>query len=377
VTIAAVLAAYAALAGLLGDSLLRRGQWAARAPLPGIIVWLAAAWSVIAATVLAGLSLAVDSTAIGGQLSRVIGACVIRLRSAYATPGGSLMAWPGLTVTVAVMAWAALAIARYLGTDWRFALRHAEVARVVGRKAPVPGAILVDHEVPSAYCIASRPPTVVVTSGALRALDATHLAAVIAHEHAHLRAHHQLLQALARIARRTAPLLPLSRHADEQVATLIELHADDVATRESGPAPLASALAILATAAAPGPSPGLSATSADVLQRVHRLLRPAPPVSPLRRRLLAAAALVLVVGPFLLALLPAVVALALGKVHTALTAKRPAGGSRVGRVDRRRAISRAPAGVIRRRAGRCCPWRSRWGSGQWPPGRIRPRRCWR
>lgn len=316
-TIAAVLAAYAAIAGVVGGSLLRRGRWAARAPLPGIIVWLAAAWSVIVATALAGLSLAVDSTAIGAQLSRVIGACVIRLRSAYATPGGGLVAWPGLIVTTAVIAWAALAVARYLGTDRRFALRHAEAARVVGRTAPALGAVLIDHAVPAAYCIASRPATVVVTSGALRALNGRQLAAVIAHEHAHLRARHQLLQAMARIARRTAPFVPLFRHADEQVATLIELHADDVATPVSGPAPLAAALAILATAAPSGPAPALSATSADVLQRIQRLLRPATPAGPLRRRLLGTVALALAFGPILLALVPAMVALALGKVHSA------------------------------------------------------------
>jgi Zn-dependent protease with chaperone function len=314
VTIAAVLASYAAVAGTIGGSLLRRGRWATCAPLPGIIVWLAAAWSVIVATALAGLSLAVGSTAIGSQLSRVIGACVIRLRSAYATPGGSSLAWPGLIGTAAVIAWAVLAAARYLGTDRRRALRHAEAARMVGRNAPALGAVLVDHAVPAAYCIASRPPTVVVTTGAFRALDTPQLAAVVAHEHAHLRAHHQLLQALARIARRTAPF-PLCRHADEQVATLIELHADDIARQVSGPMPLAAALAILATATPAGPAPGLAASSTDVLQRIHRLLRPAAPAGPLRRRLLAAAALTMVTGPVLLALLPAIVARALGKIQ--------------------------------------------------------------
>ncbi len=316
-TIAAVLAAYAALVGLLGGSLLRRGRWAARAPLSGIIVWLAAAWSVIIATALAGLSLAVDSTAIGGQLSRLIGACVIRLRSAYATPGGSLVAWPGLMIAVVVLAWVVLGVARYLGTERRLALRHAEAAHLVGWWDTELGAVLVDHAVPAAYSISSRPATVVVTSAALEALDETQLAAVLAHEHAHLRAHHHLLQALARVARRTAPFLPLPRHAEEQVAGLIELHADDLASRRSGAAALASALAILATAASPGPSPGLSVTSADVFGRIHRLLRPAAPASPVRRRLLAAGALALAVGPVLLALIPALIALALGKVHTA------------------------------------------------------------
>jgi Zn-dependent protease with chaperone function len=323
VTIAAVLAAYAAFAGLHGGSLLRRGRWASRAPLPGIIIWVTAAWSVIVAIVLAGVSLAVGSTAIGGQLSYLIGACVIRLRSAYATPGGRSVAWAGLIAAAIILAWAALAVVRYLGTDRRRALRHAEAARMVGQREPALGAVLVEHAVPAAYSISSRPPTVVVTSGALRVLDAAQLAAVLAHEHAHLRAHHHLLQALAKTARRTAPFLPLLRDAEVQVATLIELHADDVATRLSGPAPLASALAILATAASPGPSPGLSATSADVLQRIHRLLGTAAPAGPIRHRLLGIVALALAVGPILLALLPAIVALALGKVPTALPARCP------------------------------------------------------
>lgn len=313
-TIGAVLAGYAILAGLLGGRLLCRGRWAAHAPLPGMIVWLAAAWSVIAATVLAGLSLAVAPTGIGAQLSHLIGACVIRLRSAYATPGGALVAWPGLIVTAVVLGWATLAAARYLGIDRRLALRHAESARIIGRPDPELGAVLVDHHVPAAYSIAGRRATVVVTSGAVEALDGAQLAAVLAHERAHLRARHHLLRALAAIACRTAPFLPLLRHAHEQVTTLTELHADDIATRKSDRTALAAALVVLATASAPEPSPGLSATTADVLQRIHRLLRPATPAGRLRRRMLGAAALALAIGPALLALLPAIVALALGKV---------------------------------------------------------------
>ena len=68
-----------------------RAGWAVRAPLPGIIIWLGAAWSVVAAVGLAGLTLAVHATALGGGLSHLIGACVLRLRAAYATPDA---AWP-------------------------------------------------------------------------------------------------------------------------------------------------------------------------------------------------------------------------------------------------------------------------------------------
>jgi hypothetical protein len=87
VTIAAVLASSAFAAGTMGGSPLRRGRWAARTPLPGIIVWLAAAWSVIVATVLAGLSLAVALTAHrllrpaapAGPLRRLLGSAALTL----------------------------------------------------------------------------------------------------------------------------------------------------------------------------------------------------------------------------------------------------------------------------------------------------------
>jgi hypothetical protein len=42
--------------------------------------------------------------------------------------------------------------------------------------------------------------------------------------------HHRLL-AMARIAGQVLPFLPLMRDADTQVARLVELHADDAATR--------------------------------------------------------------------------------------------------------------------------------------------------
>jgi hypothetical protein len=92
VTVAAVLLAYAAGAGTAGARLLGRARWPARAPLPAIVTYLAAAWSVVAALGLAGLTLAVYATALGGGLSQLIGACVLRLRDAYATPGGAAAA---------------------------------------------------------------------------------------------------------------------------------------------------------------------------------------------------------------------------------------------------------------------------------------------
>ena len=65
-TVAAVLVGYAACVGTLGSRMLGRARWPDRAPLLAILTYLAAGWSVLAALGLAGLTLAVHGTALGG-----------------------------------------------------------------------------------------------------------------------------------------------------------------------------------------------------------------------------------------------------------------------------------------------------------------------
>ena len=314
-TVAAVLLVYAASAGTVGSRLLGRARWALRAPLLGIGTSLAAAWSVVTALGLAGLTLAVHATALGGGLSHLIGACVLRLRDAYATPGGATAAGLGLTLAGAVMARTALTALTHLRAVRRQAVQHAQTARLVGRREPALGAVLVDHEQPAAYCVAGPHPTVILTTATLQALDPEQVDAVLAHERAHLASHHHRLLAIARIARQVLPCLPLMRDADTQITRLVEMHADDAATTDGDTGPLATALAVLAAAA--GPAPGLAAATTDAVQRIQRLLRPAEPLSRVRRQLLRAGAGVLALTPVLLALTPAMVALALGRVPAA------------------------------------------------------------
>ena len=206
----------------------------------------------------------------------------------------------------------------------RQAQRHARTARLVGRPEPDLGAVLVEHSQPAAYCVAGRHPTVIVTTGALQALAPGQLDAVLAHERAHLTWRHHRLLAMARISRRALPFLPLMRDAEAQVERLVELHADDAATRARDPASLATALVVLAgaSASAPAPVPAvpapvLASAATDAVQRIHRLLRPAEPLGRSRRLLLRAAAAALVLGPLAMALAPAVLALALGRVPQA------------------------------------------------------------
>ena len=298
-TVAAVLVAYAACLGTLGSRMLGRAKWTARAPLLGIITYLAAGWSVVAALGLAGLTLAVHATALGGGLSHLIGACVHRLRATYGTPGGATGGGLGLTLAGAVAARTVLTAMIHFRAAVRQALRHAQTARLIGKPESALGTVLVEHSQPAAYCVAGRQPTVILTTGAVQALDSGQLDAVLAHERAHLTGRHHQLVAMARIGREVLPFLPLMRDAEVQVARLVELDADDAATRACDPRLLATALVVLAIAGSPVTA--LAAGATDSVQRIHRLLGPGEPLGRARRQLLRATAAALAVTPLLLA----------------------------------------------------------------------------
>ena len=210
-TVAAVLLAFAIGVGTLGSALLARARWTARAPLLAIVTYLAAEWSVVAALGLAGLTLAIHATALGGGLSHLIGACVLRLRETYGTPGGATVAALGLTLAGAVAARTVVTAVTHLRSAGQQALLHAQTARLVGRPEPSLGAVLVEHSDPVAYCVAGRHPTVILSTGAVQALEPAQLSAVLAHERAHLTGRHHRLLALARIGHLVLPFLPLMR----------------------------------------------------------------------------------------------------------------------------------------------------------------------
>src|SRR5258707_14205610 len=191
--------------------MLGRARWTARAPLLAIVTYLTAGWSDVAALGLAGLTLAVHATVLGGGLSHLIGACVLRLRATYGTPGGATVAGLGLALAGAVAARTALTAVTHLRAAGRQALRHAQTARLVGRPEPALGAVLVEHSQPAAYCVAGRHPTVVLTTGALQALDPSQLDAGPAPERAHPAAPPPPPLALAPPAPRRRPLVPLMR----------------------------------------------------------------------------------------------------------------------------------------------------------------------
>ncbi|MDI5982844.1 M48 family metalloprotease, partial [Amycolatopsis magusensis] len=63
--------------------------------------------------------------------------------------------------------------------------RQRDLLALLGREDPAaPGAVVVDHPAPMAYCVPGLRPRIVVSSGTLAMLDAGQLAAVLGHERA-------------------------------------------------------------------------------------------------------------------------------------------------------------------------------------------------
>jgi Zn-dependent protease with chaperone function len=162
---------------------------------------------------------------------------------------------------------------------------HAEAARIIGH--PVAGrnaAFALEATQPAAYCVPGRPPTIVLTTGALAVLDPEQLTAVLAHERAHLAGRHHLLLAVTRSLAAVAPAIPLFARGTGEVTRLTEIRADDIAVRhaggEQGRRTLLAALLAMGAgpAAAQTPATWLAATGGVVTARVRRLADPPPPV---------------------------------------------------------------------------------------------------
>jgi Zn-dependent protease with chaperone function len=69
--------------------------------------------------------------------------------------------------------------------------------------------VILDDDVPAAYCLPCGRHRVVISAGALSRLSPGQLQAVLAHERAHLRAHHHLMLAIASALARAFPAIPL------------------------------------------------------------------------------------------------------------------------------------------------------------------------
>ncbi|GAA4626377.1 hypothetical protein GCM10023196_034380 [Actinoallomurus vinaceus] len=296
-TVTLLLLGYALLLATAGTALLRRASWPSRAPLLAIAAWQALSASVVGSVILAGLTATTAATRAGVVSGRCYGPvewpCAPDTLSVAAVPvaTGAVLA---LTVAARVL-WCLCSAYGVASRERR--LRRDGLA-LVGRPDARLGVTVVDHDAPAVYCVPGRHGRIVVTSGALAALDEDQLAAVLAHERAHLRQrHHLALTAAQALARAFGPL-PVFTAAREQIAFLVELAADDAAAKGSGRLTVAEALLALAEAIPAGAmAPALAAGGTTTGARARRLITGTRPLGRTRALLGLAVATAVLTAP--------------------------------------------------------------------------------
>ncbi|MEU1801566.1 M56 family metallopeptidase [Streptomyces sp. NPDC019937] len=152
--------------------------------------------------------------------------------------------------------------------------RHLDMLALIGEPAPGHDATVVDYGAPAVYCLPGRRHRVVITQAALDVLSDAQTRAVLEHERAHIEGRHHLLHLLVDAFSRAFPGLPLARYAQEQIALLVEMIADDRALRHHSRDALATALCEVAAGRAPQGT--LGAGGPGALIRLRRVLTPQP-----------------------------------------------------------------------------------------------------
>ena len=316
----AALLAAVAMGSVLGASALGQASWPRRSPAAAILLWqaLGLAGGLAAVGTLVGLGLPSGSLGVARSVLHV--GTVFRAGGASRLPAG-FGAMPAILVAFRVTCLAA-GLALLASLCW--VLLAASAAALQARRRQrallallahgdpkVPGALVVDYPSAAAYCLPGlRSRIVVVSVGTLQLLGRGELAAVLAHERAHLRERHDLVLLPFSALRRAFPRSAVCTEAHRAVALLVEMLADDRALRARPARELVSALVRFGTAGAcPAPAGALAAAGAtappegEVAARVARLLQP---VRPLPRPAIAAiclAAALLVAAPVTLLLI--------------------------------------------------------------------------
>jgi bla regulator protein blaR1 len=307
-----LLLAAVAVGTVPGAAALASARWPYRSPAAAILLWqaLGLSWGLAAVGALAGLGAVPARWGIaGGALSgaaravrdAALGfgsatlAAVIRL--AFLVAGAALLV---LLCWVLLAASAAVLMARR---------RHRMLLTLLAHGDPkVPGALVVDSPAAAAYCVPGLRSQIVISAGTLDLLDSAELAAVLAHERAHLRARHDLVLLPFSALGHAFPRSRLVAQAHRTVALLVEMLADDQALRHRPARELATALLrVGASGAALAPSGALAAAPApdgETVARVARLLAPAPRLPVPALALICAASAMLAAAPVALLLLP-------------------------------------------------------------------------
>ena len=287
---AALLAALA-MGSVLGASALGQARWPRRSPAAAILLWqaLGLAGGLAAVGALVSLGLPGDHLGVAYSLlhpGAVFPSAAFRFPVAFGMVNAmlTLLLLVRLTCLAAGLAllaslcWVLIAVSAAALQARR---RQRVLLALLAHGDPkVPGALVIDYPTAAAYCLPGlRSRIVVLSVGTLELLGRGELAAVLAHERAHLRERHDLVVLPFTALRRAFPRSAMCAEAHRAVALLVEMLADDRALRGRPARELVSALVRFGTAGTcPAPAGALAAGEGDMAARVARLLQPVRPL---------------------------------------------------------------------------------------------------
>ena len=293
-------------------SALATATWPRRSPVTAILLWqaLGLSWGLAAVGALVGLAVTGSGAVVGSStLGRLFSLAKAGNPAGMAVSIGParLACLAAGVLLLGVLCWILIAAA---ASVLRARQRQRELLSLLAHGDPkVPGALVVDHPAAAAYCLPGLRPEIVISAGTLDLLDADELAAVLAHERAHLRERHDLVLLPFLALLRAFSWAAITTRAYRSVGLLLEMHADDRVLRQVPARELATALLRVGAAGGGGVPTGALAVAGqqvecEVAARVIRLLRPPPGLSGAATSLVLAACAVLVVVPAVLLVLP-------------------------------------------------------------------------
>ncbi|TJZ44110.1 M56 family metallopeptidase [Streptomyces piniterrae] len=299
------------LAAATAPRLMARSDWPDREPVLALWVWQC----VVAGVLLCcGLAMSLSAAAAWETIrGPVFGFAPPVVVDAYALQAYGPWAGALALLLAGGGAWTAVVLTREVRAAR--ARRRQRRADLLLRSPQLPGEepsaerlVLLEDDRPETWWLHSASPQLVITTAALRRLKGRQLDALIAHEQGHARARHDLLLYCASALAVGFPQIPVFAAFRDQVHRLVELAADDVASRRFGRLTIALALVELnEDRGVFGPCP---TQLAEVPHRVDRLLAPAPRFTTGRRLRMTAYATLLPAVPLLVTFVPGLSALA-------------------------------------------------------------------
>ena len=287
----AALLAVVAIGSAFSASALAHASWPRRSPAAAILLWqaLGLASGLAAVGTLIGLAMPASNVGVVRSILRV--GALLRSGDMFRLTGmfGGHGSMPTVIVAVrltclaaglvllALLCWVLVAVSVAAVQAKR---RQRALLTLLAHGDPkVPGALVVDYPSAAAYCLPGLRSQIVVSVGTLELLGRGELAAVLAHERAHLRERHDLVLLPFTALRRAFPRSATCTEAQRCVALLVEMLADDRALRGRPARELVSALVRFGTAGTcPAPAGALAAGEGEVAARVTRLLKPVRPL---------------------------------------------------------------------------------------------------